>query len=152
MGERMKYTFIYLGVLLGTYSVQAQMIDTMSALAVQGALTRQSTQSAVMGLSVARRTQVLSDVEQTAMEIKTGYFGNYESVSRSSVMGSPFSGLDWTIGPDGAHRFYIQLNQIDKQTCSFLMARVRSAVSVFVNGKNSSSDCAATNTIKFVFD
>ncbi len=145
----MKKFLILLGILFSTSS-QAQMIDLMSGIAVQGSLTQQSVQSVSQGFSQLKKTQILSDLNQASMEIKTLYLGNYNRVSNNSVSGSYFRGINYQIGSIGKSEFFIQLNQIDKNTCSYLISMVRDVKQIFIND-NQNKICQKNNSIKFIF-
>lgn len=133
-----------------TTSVRAQMVDLLSGLSVQGVLTQQSTQSASRGLSQLQKTQILSGLNQASMEIKTRYLGNYNRVSNNSVSGHYFNGINYQIGSSGSSEFFIQLNQIDESTCSYLISMMRDAEKIFVNGHQNKT-CQKNNSIKFIF-
>ncbi len=149
---RMKQ-FCCVGLLFVSISTQAQMLDSLSGLAVQGALTGQSASSAAQGLSLLKQTQILQDLNQVAMEIKMTYMNGYQGVSKASVLGQPFQGLSWSIGSDTARQFYIELSDLDQATCRYLATRMTSAQKVQINTNGSSADqCQQTNTIRFVFD
>lgn len=143
---------IFLASLSVCLSAFAQMPDMLGTLAIQGVMTERATQSAVQGLSSSQKLRVFQDIQRIAMEIKTGYLGNYASVSRNSVSGSPLSGIDWSVGPYQSYYFYIQLNQIDNKNCSYLLSRDIGAYSVSVNGQNNNTMCGSSNTIKWIFE
>ena len=141
--------FIALSVSFPTY---AQMIDVLGSLGVQGAMTVGDTQSAAMGMSALKKNKILQDVTQTAVQIKTQFMGDYSSVGKDSVFGNPFAGLDWDIGSESSNLFYIQLNQINKATCSSLLSARVPTVRTELNGNAGSRACEESNEIKFVFD
>lgn len=151
MGECMRKIFLAtaLFIALPAYS---QMIDMMGSLGIQGALTQGEVQSVGRGMASLRRNQILQDLTQTAMEIKTQYMGNYFSASKSSVSGTPFNGLDWDLSSLSSDLFYIQLNQIDERTCSSLLSARVPAVRTEVNGQSDSHSCTSSNQIRFIFD
>lgn len=142
-----KYLFLLLITL--SYTTKAQMTDLLGSLAIQGTMTQQSAQSVNAGISSLNRTQILQDLQQSAMEIKTRYFGNYTKVNKNSVMGHPFPKIDWTAGSVGSSKFFIQLNQIDNSTCNYLNSGNSGALEVQING---SGTCSDKNTMKFIFD
>ena len=141
---------ILFSILMISCQAGAQLVDLMGAMGVQGALANQTTQSAVQTLSMARRVQVLQDLQQTAIQIQTGYMGNYTGVTRQSVLGQPFSGLNWSVGSVGRNQFFIQLNQLDNQTCSYLIGQSVGDRSVEVNG--SGNTCSDRNQVRFIFN
>ena len=151
MGEFMKKIFLMM-ILFICMPTYAQMVDMMGTLGIQGALTQGEVQSVGRGMSQLRKNQVLQDLTQTAMEIKTQFMGNYYSVSKGSVSGSPFNGLDWDLSSLSSDLFYIQLNQLDKKTCLSLVSARVPAVRKEVNGQSSSYDCMDSNQIRFIFD
>jgi len=142
----------FLFLLLFSFPAYAQMTDLMGSLSIQGALTAGDSQMVAQGMSRVKQTRILQDLQQTAMEIKTQYFGNYTSVRKDSLFGNPFQGVNWTVGSDQLNLFYIQLNQIDKNTCSFLLSSGMPTVRVDLNGQSGDKNCINSNQIKFVFD
>ena len=142
-----KVMFLLLAML--SVSASAQMTDLLGSLSLQGTITQQSTQSAARGLKAVNELKILQDIQQVAMEIKTTYIGNYSGVNKASVMSHPFSGLDWTVAPLSSARFFIQLNQIDKETCFYLLSSGTGAVKTELN--SGSESCSEQNTIKFIF-
>lgn len=142
--------FLFIFCLLFVTSSQAQMVDLLSGMAVQGALTQQSAQSVSQGFSQLKKTQLLSGLNQASAEIKTLYLGNYSRVSKNSVSASYFQGVNYQIGNLGTTEFFIQLNQIDEVVCSYLVSMVRDVKQIFVNG-NQNKACQKNNSIKFIF-
>lgn len=143
---------LFLTLLFMCHPSYSQMVDMMGTLGIQGALTAGEVQSVGRGLSAMKKNQILGDITQTAMEIKTTYMGNYSSVSKYSVSGNPFSGLDWDLSSLSSDRFYIQLNQIDSQTCSSLLSARVPAIRTELNGQSGSRSCSSSNQIRFIFD
>ena len=84
---------LFFSLLFLCYPAFSQMVDVMGTLGIQGALTTGETQSVARGLSVMKQNQVLQDLTQTAMEVKTQFMGNYTSVNKSSVF-KPFCKLE----------------------------------------------------------
>ena len=147
----MKKLFFLFLLLIGVPSY-SQMVDLMGSLSVQGALTTGDTHAVHQGLSVLKQNQILQDLTQAAMEIKTQFMGNYDSVSQYSVSGNYFNGLDWDISSLSSNLFYIQLNQIDKTTCSKLLSSRVPTIYTELNGQRNSKECSDNNQIRFVFD
>ena len=63
----------FIALLFLSFSVQAQMTDVLSGLAIQGTLTNQSLKSVNQGMSSLKKNQILQDIQMVAMDIKTGY-------------------------------------------------------------------------------
>ncbi|MBQ7413149.1 MAG: hypothetical protein IJV07_02615, partial [Alphaproteobacteria bacterium] len=124
---------ILFSLLLFGLTAKAQMTDLLGSLSLQGTITQQSTQSVAGGLKVENRLKILQDIQQVAIEIKTMYMGNYTGINSSSVSGSPFSGMNWNINSLSSSRFFIQLNKIDKETCSYLLSVKTGAIKTEVN-------------------
>lgn len=133
-------------------SAQAQMIDLMGSLGIQGAITTGDTQSVSIGLSAVKRNKIIQDINQTAMEIKTQFMGNYNSVGKYSISGNPFNGLNWNLSSLSPNLFYIELNQIDNKTCSYLLSSHINAVRTELNGQGEDKNCINNNQIRFIFD
>ena len=144
---------IFLLYILCSLSVSAQMVDLMGGLAVQGAIAGQSTQSAIQGLSAAQRLKVLQDIQDIVMQVKTNYFGTYTFINKNIIQGNPLNGMNWIIGSVSDDLFYIQLNQIDNQTCRYLITQNVSAKDTLLNNKKANSSlCSDQNIIRFIFD
>lgn len=138
-------------LLFMSFPAFSQMIDVMGSLGVQGSMIRGETQSVGMGLSALRKNKLLQDINQSAIEIKAQYMGNYGSVSKKSLLGYYFNGLNWNIGSYG-DLFYIELNQIDNKTCFYLMSSKISAIRTELNSQPDNQNCLDVNQIRFVFD
>ena len=143
---------LFLNVLLYFLPIHAQMVDLIGSLGVQGALTNQSSQSVAQGMFAVKRLKVLQDIQDIAMQVKTEYVGYYHSVNKNTIYGNQLSGLNWDLGSIGDNLFYIQLNQIDNQICSYLIHQNISAQSILVNGQSNTLSCIENNTIKYIFD
>ena len=143
---------LFFSVLFLSISAFAQMVDLLGSLGVQSALTTGDSQSVSMGMSALKKNKILQDIQQTAVQIKTQYIGNYSSVNKGSIFGTPFLGFDWDIGSETGNLFYIQLNHIDNKICSYLNSARTSAIRVEINGQTNDKNCVDNNQIKFIFD
>lgn len=143
---------ILIFLLFISFSVSAQMPDVLSGLAIQGTLTNQSLKSVNQGMSSLKKNQILQDIQMVAMDIKTRYLGNYQIVSNSSVLYPVFQGLIYNIGHDNNSTFFIELVDINKDICQFLINSDVSSIDVQINGNNDTSSCISNNTLKFIFD
>ena len=141
---------IFLLFLFGINQVNAQLVDLMGSLSVQGVLSSQSTQSVNQGLSMLNRNKILQDIQYIIMDIQTRFLGNYNRVNQYSVPNGFLSGVNYLIKSENNNSFYIQLNQIDSGICSDLISSIRYN-SMVLNGQNGNKNCVSKNTIKFVF-
>ena len=142
----------FIALLFLSFSVQAQMPDVLSGLAIQGTLTNQSLKSVNQGMSSLKKNQILQDIQMVAMDIKTRYLGNYKIVSNSSVLYPVFQGLIYNIGHNNNSTFFIELVGINKDICQYLINSDVSSVDIQINGNNNASSCISNNTLKFIFD
>ncbi len=134
-------------------SATAQMLDTLSGLAVQGALANQSVSSVAQGLSRLKQTQILQDLNRVALEIKISYMNGYTGLNAASVSGRPFEDISWSVGPEAPDRFYIQLSDLDQSSCRYFVSNMTSAREIQVNGSVvPTGSCGSLNTIRFIFD
>ena len=101
-------------------NVKAQLIDIMGNLSIQGSITQQSVQSVGQGISTLQKIQILQDIQQIAIEIQTGYFGNYQNLSKNSLSQNYLKQINWNIGQKN-NGFYIQLNKINSALCNYLI-------------------------------
>ena len=150
MGNYMK-KILFILLLFHVLSVKAQLMDTLGALSVQGAMTSGSVSAVSQGLSRANKNRLLSDIQQAVIEIQTQNFGNYASISSASISPGLLSGAAWQIGSIENSSFYIELNQLDSQTCQFLLTGRLPAFLIEVNGQKNSKNCTDRNRLKFFF-
>lgn len=128
------------------------MPDVLSGLAIQGTLTNQSLKSVNQGMSSLKKNQILQDIQMVSMGIKTRYFGNYQGVNKNSVSLSVFNGIDYNIGSNNNSTFFIELYDLNKDICQYLMSSGLPTISVSINGNNSKNACVDNNKIKLIFD
>ena len=126
------------------------MIDLIGGLSVQGAMDAAAYRSVSGGMSALNRMQLIQNLQQAAMEIKTSYFGHYQNVNRSGVSSASFPKISWTAGSQGDNYFYIQFNQINHNDCQYLTTQNTGAIRTEVN--NSGTTCSDNNTIRFIYD
>ena len=144
-----KYIFFIL-LLLFSFSVKAQFSDLMGSLSVQGSIVAASTNSTARGIYVVRKTKLLESIRQAVMEIRSQFAGNYDGLNSSHISEELFSGMEWYIGQIGYDSFFIQLNNIDNQSCQFLISTLTSAKTIEINGNF--QKCSDSNDMKFIFN
>ncbi|MBR4927574.1 MAG: hypothetical protein IKY98_04530 [Alphaproteobacteria bacterium] len=135
-------------------NASAQMVELLGNVGIQGSMARQGMQSVSGGLQTLKNTQLLSAIQQTAMEIKTSYLNGYQAVHKKSILhDGRFQNTQWNVGPVGRNQFYIELSGLNVDICRYLVRSVRYAKSIEVNGqKGGSNSCTQNSKIKFVFD
>ena len=141
---------IFVISLIFSISSSAQMVDLIGGLSAQGAMDAAAYRSAAQGMSALNRFQMIQNLQQAAMEIKTSYFGQYQSVNRNSIQSASFPKVSWTAGPEGSSNFYIQFNQINRDDCQYLTTQGTGAIRTEING--SGTTCLDKNTIRFIYD
>lgn len=144
----------FIGVCLFSFQVSAQMMDLVGSAGIQGVMIRQGTQSVATGMSALKNTQLLSAIQQTAMEIKTSYLNGYQNVRQNSILNDGrFQNMRWNIGPIGRNQFYIELSGVNIEKCQYLVRSVRYVKSIEVNGQPGIKNmCTQNSTIKFIFE
>lgn len=126
---------------------QAQMIDVLSGLGIQGQLSAQSVNQIGTAFSKLQQNELINKLNILIMDAKT--IPNRSALSKSRFTYN-LSPLDWNIGADQQNKFYITLNNIDKSSCSQFIYSLNYH-SVYVNNKKT-TQCADKNVIKFIFD
>ena len=144
-----KYIFFIL-LLLFSFSVKAQFSDLMGSLSVQGSIMAASTNFTARGIYVVRKTKLLESIRQAVMEIRSQFAGNYSGIGPENLSKDLFSGMEWYIGQEGYDSFFIQLNNIDNQSCQFLISAPTSAKTIEINGNF--QECSDSNDMKFIFN
>ena len=141
---------LFISLLLFSFRTQAQFADLMGAMSVQGTITAGSTNATARGIYAVRKTKLLENIRLAAMEVRSQFAGNYDGVGPSNLSEDLFSKMEWYIGQEGYDSFFIQLNDIDKQSCQFLISSPTTAKSIEINGN--SNDCSDSNNMKFIFN
>lgn len=149
----MRY-FILIYVSLMAFNASAQMIELLGNIGVQGAMTQQGTQAVSAGISALKNTQLLSAIQQTAMEIKASHLYGYQNVNKNSIINDGrFQNVQWNVGPVEKNQFYIELYGLNEGNCRYLMRSVHSARSIDVNGQGREEKaCSSKSKIKFTFN
>lgn len=145
--------FVALGALMPLMSfsyAQAQLIDMMSNIAIQGQLSAQSAGQAKTALSMMQQNELLNKMNMMIVEIQTSKFGRYAGLSRASTQIS-LAPLDWNIGSVQSDSFFIELKNLDESTCYRFTNAFSNAKSILVNNRESTS-CGQMNTVKFIFN
>lgn len=141
---------LFISLLLFSFGTSAQFADLMGAMSVQGAITAGSTNSAARGIYAVRKTKLLENIRLAAMEIRSQFVGNYDGVGPSNLSEDLFPEMEWYIGQEGSNAFFIQLNDIDGQSCRFLISSPTTAKSIEIN--ENSKECSDSNNMKFIFN
>jgi len=142
--------YIFFIFLLFSFSVRAQFSDLMGSLSVQGSIMAASTNSTARGIYVVRKTKLLESIRQAVMEIRSQFAGNYSGIGPENLSKDLFSGMEWYIGQIGYDSFFIQLNNIDNQSCQFLISAPTSTKVIEINGNF--QECSDSNDMKFIFN
>ena len=146
----MKKLILFCALMLGGFSAQAQMMDTLGALEVQGALTTEGYKAVNQGQRALNRLQFQQDLASLAAEIQMTYMGNYAGISKAGVMSEGIRGVNWNVAEDGAGGFVISVDGLDAATCFTCKSPNFGAKKVEVNG---GGDCnAAANNVKMYFN
>ncbi len=132
---------------MGAY-VSAQMIDTMSAIAVDGAITAKGMKDISSGLNMVQQNEIVNRINLLALDIKTK--GNYSGISKNQFA-YDFGKYDWNIGSINDNQFYIELKNVDKSSCNKFVKAIKDAVIIKVNSLNK-KDCVDKNNIQFIFN
>lgn len=127
-------------------NTQAQMLDALSGLAIQGQLSAQSANQLGTAFSMLKQNELINKLNMIIIEAKTS---NRATLSKSRFM-YDLSPLDWNIGVEPQNKFYISLNNIDKVSCSKFLSSLNYH-SVYVNNIKTNK-CNDKNFVKFIFD
>lgn len=141
-----KYALFFCIVLNYSFC-QAQMIDTLSGLAIQGQLSAQPVKQFGSALSMLKQNEILNKLNIIILEAST--IPNRSHLTKNSFNYN-LSPLDWNIGPETQGKFFISLNNIDKISCTKFVSSLNYRL-VYINNKKSSV-CENKNFIKFIFD
>ena len=131
-------------------SGQAQLIDVMSNLAIQGQMNAKSAGQTGKALNMLRQNDVINQMNLMVVDIQTRMNRSYSQLSRNQVL-FELPGVSWNVGPEGNKHFFVELQQIDKSSCQRFVSSFPNAKEIRINGV-SSSVCVDINTIKFIFD
>ncbi len=129
---------------------QAQLIDVMSNLAIQGQMAGQSAGQTKTALSMLRQNEIINQMNLMIADIQTRMNKNYTYLSREQIL-FPLAGVDWNIGPVGTKQFFIELKNIDSSSCSRFIMSFQNTSEITINGVMTYT-CEDVNNIKFIFD
>lgn len=141
---------IFLLLMLVGFSAQAQMTDTIGALAIQGELSSEGYKSVNQGLNAFNRMQFQQDLAALVADIQMTYMGNYAGISKSGIISEGIRGANWDVAEDGAGGFVISVDGLDGATCFTCKSPNFGAKKVEING---GSECNSTgNNVKMYFN
>lgn len=129
---------------------QAQLIDVMSNLAIQGQMAGQSAGQTKTALSMFRQNEIINQMNLMIADIQSRMNKNYTYLSRQQIL-FPLRNIDWDIGPVGTNQFFIELQNIDKSSCNRFVMSFLNAEEITINGFLTRT-CEDVNDIKFIFD
>lgn len=146
--KRLKILLI--GICFIGLSASAQMIDALSAAALQGQMAVQGASGTKMAMDTIKQNNMLAQLNLLIMDIKTHSVGNYQNLRKDNFK-YDFGPFDWNIGSINENQFFIELKNVDKSTCNKFINAVRDASFVKINSIKK-KDCDEKNDIQFVFD
>ena len=146
----MKKILLITSFALCGFSAQAQMTDTLGALAIQGELSTEGYKAVNQGQRAFNRLQFQQDLAALVADVQMTYMGNYAGLSKAGIMGEGIRGADWDIAEDGAGGFVISINGLDGATCFTCKSPNFGAKKVEING---GGECnASDNNVKMYFN
>lgn len=146
----MKKTVLIAAMLLSGFSAQAQMADTLGALAIQGELSTEGYKAVNQGQQALSRMQFQQDLAMLVNDIRITYMGNYSGISKENIMSQGIRGVDWNVSDDGSTGFVISVNGLDGATCFTCTGPNFGAKKVEINGGGNCN--SANNNVKMYFD
>lgn len=146
----MKKTVLIAAMLLSGFSAQAQMADTLGALAIQGELSTEGYKAVNQGQQALNRMQFQQDLAMLVNDIRITYMGNYSGISKENIMSQGIRGVDWDVNDDGSTGFIISVNGLDGATCFTCTSPNFGAKKVEINGGGNCN--SANNNVKMYFD
>ena len=93
----MKKILLITSFALCGFSAQAQMTDTLGALAIQGELSTEGYKAVNQGQRAFNRLQFQQDVAALVADVQMTYMGNYAGLSKAGIMGEGIRGADTVI-------------------------------------------------------
>ena len=146
----MKKILLIISFALCGFSAQAQMADTLGALAIQGELSTEGYKAVNQGQRAFNRLQFQQDLAALVADVQMTYMGNYAGLSKAGIMSEGIRGVDWDIAEDGAGGFVISINGLDGATCFTCKSPNFGAKKVEINGSGESN--ASDNNVKLYFN
>lgn len=145
-----KLSLLVLSLLLMGTTAQAQLIDALSAAAIQGQMSAQGASGIKGAMNAIQQNNMLAQLNLLIMDIKTHSLGNYQNLNKDNFK-YDFGPFDWNIGSINENQFFIELKNVDKTNCNKLVNAVSNASFVKINSIRK-KDCDEKNDIQFVFD
>ena len=151
MGDLMKkITVLFLMSCCFSFNVSAQLIDVIAGSAIQGQVAAQSVAGTKKGLNMIQQNKLLAQLNLLITEIRTSSFGKYSNLNKQNFNYN-FGSFDWDIGAINDDQFFIELKNIDKSSCNYLLNAVSEAVTVKINSFIK-KDCDDLNSIQCIFN
>lgn len=141
---------LFIAAICAGFSANAQMIDTIGALGIQGDLTTQGYRSVNQGQQALQRVQFQQDFASLVSEVQMTYMGNYKNINKSAVMFNGFRMINWDIKEDNQGGFVVEFYGLDGPNCFVLKQNPMGARKTDIN---SGADCMANNNnVKVYFN
>lgn len=141
--------FFFIFVFFVTGYGNAQMIDVLSNMAIQGQMTGQAVGQINTAFSMVQQNQIVNQMNMIVMNAKMN--SNYIHLNKRQFSDINLSGIDWNIGPYSTKSFFIDVRNIDKNLCHKLLQSFNYSKKVYINGIETKS-CSVKNNVKFIFD
>lgn len=146
----MKKMLLTIAFMLCCFSAQAQITDTLGALAIQGELSTEGYKAVNQGQRALNLLQFQQDLAALVADVQMTYMGNYAGLSKAGILGEGIRGANWDVAEDGAGGFVISLSGLDSATCLTSKSPNFGTKKVEING---GGDCnASANNVKMYFN
>ncbi|MBP1532203.1 MAG: hypothetical protein ILA52_01730 [Alphaproteobacteria bacterium] len=144
----MKKVLLMLALIGMFSSANAQMVDQMGAMAIQGMISADAYRGVNQMQGAMNQANFKQDLSMLLMQLQTSMMGGYSGVSKQSLGFSGFSGIDWDIVENGGG-YYLEFKNLDAALCFVCKSREWSYNRIDING---GGDCTSdSNNVKMYY-
>lgn len=106
--------------LFAATNAQAQMTDSLGALAIDGMLTGQAMQGVGQMQNALNKVKFQQDLAELNLKIQTTFMHNYDGLEKSALDFGGFQGVDWQVRAVSPQEYYIEFSRIDSAMCEYI--------------------------------
>lgn len=102
------------------FDSNAQMTDSLGALAIDGMLSGEAAQGVAQMQNALNKVQFQQDLTELNLKIQTTFMNSYSGLSKEYLDFSGFNGISWQVGSVSPHEYYVEFSGLDNAMCEYL--------------------------------
>ena len=102
------------------FDANAQMTETMGALAIDGMLSGEAAQGVRQMQNAMNKVQFQQDLAELNLKIQTTFMNSYSGLSKEYLDFGGFNGINWQVAAVSPHEYYVEFRGLDDAMCEYL--------------------------------